>query len=245
MPLATLLNPDDPIYAFEHMQQHRALFAVLSRLHHFSILPYLLDPTHDMEQPAWSWNKRHQQSHDDFNRDLPSNHEDGFTITVVTPPAATATGSSTGTTSLTLSAVTNTVMIGATVTGTGVPAGTTIVSQLSGTTGGAGVYITSQPTTLSNMALTITHPPYQQANPLDGGTFGIPQAQILLEGSGRTPENRSWWTFVNHQQHFVANNAILPLPTQSPTTAGTPPGQATVSNPWWWVDRSPIILPYW
>jgi hypothetical protein len=245
MPLAVLLNPDDPIYNFEHMMQTRQYFAVLAELHGFSILPYQLDPAFNQDQPAGPWNLRHQQSHNDFNRDLPSTYADGFTTQIITPAPANGTGTSTGTTSLTMTAVTGTIMVGATVTGVGVPAGMTIVSQASGPTGGNGTYITSAPTTLSSVALTMTHPPYTQANAMDGGTFGIPQAQILLEGGGGTPENRSWWTFVNHRQHFTANNAVLPLPTMAPTTAGTPPGEATVSNPWWWTHRAPVVFPYW
>jgi hypothetical protein len=229
----------------EHMMQTRQYFAVMAELTGFSILPYLLDPAVDANQPAWPWNLRHQQSHSDFNRDLPSTYADGYSTEVITPAAAHGTGTSTGTTSLVMTAVTGSIMIGATVAGAGVPAGVTIVSQASGTTGGAGTYITSAATTLSAVALTITHPPYTQANALDGGTFGIPQAQILLEGNGGSPENRSWWMFVNHQQHLVANNAILPLPTTAPTTAGTPPGEATVSNPWWWVSRAPVMFPFW
>ncbi|HEY2530279.1 MAG TPA: hypothetical protein VGJ20_20475 [Xanthobacteraceae bacterium] len=245
MPLAVLLNPDDPIFDFEHMMAHREYFAVMTRLANFSILPYLLDPSFDMDQPAWWWNQRHQRAHDDFNNDLPSNYANGYTLTTVTPAPAHGTGTSTGTTSLSMTAVTGTILIGAAVAGAGVPAGTTIVSQASGATGGDGTYITSAATTLAADALTITHPPYQQANPLQGGTFGIPQAQILLEGNGRSPENRSWWTFANHQEHYIANNAILPLPTTAPTTAGTPPGEATVSNPWWWINRAPVIYPFW
>ena len=63
----------------------------------------------------------------------------------------TATGA---TTNLTVSAVTGLISIGDTIAGTGVPAGTTIVSQTSGTTGGAGVYVTSAITTAS--AATVT-----------------------------------------------------------------------------------------
>jgi hypothetical protein len=245
MPLAVLLNPDDPIYAFEHMMQHREYFAVLRPLAGLSKLPYLLLPVVGGEIAAGPWQLDHQRAHDDFNHDLPSNYNNGFAITVVTPLAATGAGTSTGTTSLVMAGVANSILAGATVTGAGVPAGTTIASQVSGPSGGDGSYLTNQPTTLTGAALTITHPPYQQANPLSGGTFGIPQAQILIEGSAQTPENRSWWTFLNHQEHFVANNAILPLPTTAPTTAGTPPGQATVSNPWWWTSRAPVIFPYW
>ena len=66
---------------------------------------------------------------------------------------STSTGTASGT-ALTLSSLTGVVSIGDTVSGTGVPAGTTIVSQTSGTTGAAGVYVTSQATTAS--AATIT-----------------------------------------------------------------------------------------
>lgn len=181
MPLAILLNPDDPLYDFEHAMQHREYFAVMKALHRFSKLPYLLDPAVGAELAAGPWQLDHQQAHNDFNRDLPSNYNNGYYLTEVTP----------------------------------VP------------------------------PPTPPPPPYTQATALDAGTFGIPQAQILIEGSAQGPENRSWWTFVNHEEHFLANAAILPLPTTAPTTAGTPPGVATVSNPWWWAQRAPVIFPYW
>jgi hypothetical protein len=80
----------------------------------------------------------------------------------VTPSVATtATGTATGT-SLTLSAVTGTVQVGAVITGTGVPAAppnTTILNQQSGVTGGAGTYTTSQATTCSAAALVLTYTP--------------------------------------------------------------------------------------
>lgn len=65
---------------------------------------------------------------------------------------ATFTGAGSGT-NLTASAVTGTILVGQTVTGTGVPTNTTIVSQTSGTTGGAGVYVTSGATTSSGASL--------------------------------------------------------------------------------------------
>jgi hypothetical protein len=71
----------------------------------------------------------------------------------VTLAGATFTGTGSGT-NLTASAVTGLIGIGNTVTGTGVPANTTIVSQTSGTAGGAGVYVTSNATTSSSAALT-------------------------------------------------------------------------------------------
>lgn len=66
---------------------------------------------------------------------------------------ASFTGTGSGT-SLTTTSVTGIILAGDAVTGTGVPAGTTILSQTSGTTGGAGVYVTSQATTSSGASLT-------------------------------------------------------------------------------------------
>jgi phage tail sheath gpL-like len=86
--------------------------------------------------------------------------------------AGAATGSGSGTT-LTISAITSgSIVIGATVTGTGVPVGTTVVSQQSGTTGGVGVYTTSNPTTASAAALTFAGPP-GKSNFMSGGV-GVP-----------------------------------------------------------------------
>jgi len=66
---------------------------------------------------------------------------------------ASFTGTGSGT-NLTTTSVTGVIKVGDTVTGTGVPAGTTIISQTSGTTGGAGVYVTSAATTSSSASLT-------------------------------------------------------------------------------------------
>jgi hypothetical protein len=66
---------------------------------------------------------------------------------------ASFTGTGTGT-SLVVTSVTGIILIGDTVAGTGVPTGTTIVSQVSGTSGGAGTYKTSLPTTSSSASLT-------------------------------------------------------------------------------------------
>jgi hypothetical protein len=66
---------------------------------------------------------------------------------------ATFTGSGSGT-NLTTSAVAGTIAVGDLIVGTGVPGATTIVSQTSGTPGGAGVYVTNNATTSSGAALT-------------------------------------------------------------------------------------------
>lgn len=90
-----------------------------------------------------------------------ANYEDGSVYIGAAPAGKTATGSigatftATGTgTSLAVTSVTGLISIGDTIAGTGVPAGTTIVAQVSGTTGGAGTYTTSVATTAS--AATVT-----------------------------------------------------------------------------------------
>jgi hypothetical protein len=66
---------------------------------------------------------------------------------------ASFTGTASGV-NLTTSSVSGVIKAGDAVTGTGVPAGTTIVKQTSGVTGGAGVYVTSVTTTASSASLT-------------------------------------------------------------------------------------------
>lgn len=55
---------------------------------------------------------------------------------------------------LTVTAVTGAVTVGSTLSGAGIPAGTTVVAQLTGPLGGAGTYLTSVPTTASAASLT-------------------------------------------------------------------------------------------
>jgi hypothetical protein len=78
---------------------------------------------------------------------------------VVTGSGAGATASFTGViadTTLTASAVTGTITSGSALSGTGVTAGTTIVSQLTGTTGGAGTYQVSASQTVASTTMTTT-----------------------------------------------------------------------------------------
>lgn len=91
---------------------------------------------------------------------LYARYSDGA-ITSTLPTGASVTASSgatftaTGTVdSLVVTAVTGLISIGDTIAGTGVPAGTSIIAQVSGTAGGAGTYTTSGPTTAA--AATVT-----------------------------------------------------------------------------------------
>lgn len=75
-----------------------------------------------------------------------------YTVNQPATLGASFTGTGSGT-NLTASAVTGKIEAGQLVQGTGVPANTTIVSQSSGTPGGAGVYVTNNATTSSGAAL--------------------------------------------------------------------------------------------
>jgi hypothetical protein len=78
------------------------------------------------------------------------------TTAIAAGTAATGTGTILENT-LTISGVSNTIYPGAVVTGTGVATGTTIVSQISGTPGGAGRYAVNIPSqSVASTALTIT-----------------------------------------------------------------------------------------
>jgi len=101
--------------------------------------------------------------------------------------ATTFTGTGSGT-NLTASVVTGTIYVGDVIAGTGVPANTTIVSQTSGTPGGAGVYVTSASTTSSGASLT--------AKPLITG-FQVNQFNVQA-GIDQVPVISSTAIYVGH-----------------------------------------------
>lgn len=78
------------------------------------------------------------------------------TSAIAAGTAATGTGTIANNV-LTIAGVTNTIFAGALVTGTGVATGTTVVTQLSGTPGGAGTYAVDIPSqSVTSTALTLT-----------------------------------------------------------------------------------------
>jgi hypothetical protein len=128
-----------------------------------------------------------------------------------TPPAATATGTSTGTTSITLSSVANGPIVNnSVVTGTGVPASTTVVSQQSGTWGGNGTYTLSAATTLTGVALTFTPGggPMPWPTPTDSNTLNSIQQQ-------QTAILRSQTALLQQYQDLL-NTSLTPAPPTGP-----------------------------
>jgi hypothetical protein len=130
-----------------------------------------------------------------------------------TPPAATANGTSTGTTSITLSSVAGgPILNGTVVTGTGVPTtpATTVVSQQSGTWGGNGTYTLSAATTLTNVALTFTPGggPMPWPTPTDSNTLNTIQQQ-------QTSILRSQTALLQQYQDLL-NTSLTPAPPTGP-----------------------------
>lgn len=70
MSAASLLNPNEPAFDFEHRMAHQAMFqSEAQRLGslNFSLLPYWLDPAFsDTAVPAGWGNTLHAQAHADF-----------------------------------------------------------------------------------------------------------------------------------------------------------------------------------
>lgn len=117
----------------------------------------------------------------------------------------TAIGTSTGTTALTLASASGPIMFGSVVTGTGVPANTTIVGQTSGLAGKNGVYTTNHATTLAGVTLTLT-----PDLPIDPD--GSPQPPIVVNPATAIPGEPLIKTNAGHDYTLVLPTfAWMPL----------------------------------
>ena len=128
---------------------------------------------------------------------------------------ATFTASGTGT-DLTVSAVTGVLTVGETLSGTGIPAGTTIVSQTSGTTGGAGVYVTSQATTISAATATsfgntlvvsaVGSGSLKVGDPVSG--TGIPSGAVIASQVSGTAGGVGTYTLDQNATAYAASTTV-------------------------------------
>lgn len=98
------------------------------------------------------------------------------------------TGTIAGTT-LTTSAVTGTIAAGQTISGTGVTAGTKILAQLTGTTGGAGTYTVDQSQTTASATMTVNTKYFALDNCDIGDTSSVLNFLTLISTS--TADNNS------------------------------------------------------
>lgn len=65
MSIATLLNPDDPWFDFDHRKAHEAMLSLGSL--NFSNIPYWIDPAYgDAAVPTGWGNTLHAKAHADF-----------------------------------------------------------------------------------------------------------------------------------------------------------------------------------
>jgi hypothetical protein len=72
MALVDLLNPDDPMFAFQHAMSHRNYLGQMAPLTRFSSIPYWLDPIQAADKPSSNWNINHTFAHRDFITTLPA-----------------------------------------------------------------------------------------------------------------------------------------------------------------------------
>lgn len=108
-------------------------------------------------------------------------------LTLSSCQGSSFTGTGSGTT-LTASAVTGAIKPGTVVAGTGVPAGTTIVGQLTGTAGGAGTYQTNAATTSSGASLTTSGVPTDsQGRPANLVVLSVTTAAANWRDDGGAP----------------------------------------------------------
>ena len=68
---------------------------------------------------------------------------------------------------------------------------------------------------------------------------GIPTNQNLLNPDLADARSRAWWTFANHQEHYIADDTMLPLPNTVDQTG------APASAPWWIPAPRWTPPPYW
>lgn len=139
---------------------------------------------------------------------------------------ATASGTSTGTTSITLSGVVGRIKLPSTITGSGVPANTYLVSQTSGTPGGNGVYVTSAATTLANITLSLTG-----TIPIEPD--GNPQQPIVVNPATVIPgEPLSKTASANTFTLTLPTFAFMPLAIATITNiSSVPPWAGKTGNP--------------
>ncbi len=102
-----------------------------------------------------------------------------FSFTGSIAPSYNNTGDLTQGILTTSGAITGTIVVGGIISGTGVVTGTQIVSQLTGTPGGAGTYVVSNPTTVASAAISGT---YGLFTP--GTVTGTINIGDVLSGSG-------------------------------------------------------------
>ena len=137
------------------------------------------------------------------------------------------------TTSLVVTAVSNLISVGDTVTGTGIPASTTVVSQLSGTPGGAGTYQLSNANTASAASCTSA----SNILYISALITGVPAVGQTVTGAGVTeavitsgPAGTTGLYKVSGAQQNVASETITGLATAPVVTFDSVSGAFVIAS---------------
>lgn len=146
----------------------------------------------------------------------------GFVMTVTAVQNQTFTGTSAGTTELTIAAPSGTIFPGYAIgpLGPTIPFGTQILYQLSGTIGGAGVYVTNNPTTSSSSALTASwNLAVNQF--VFGGTaiLGLVESGTMITALGTGTGGVGTYT-VSKSQTISSENMLTVAPVRDDVTMG-------------------------
>lgn len=180
---------------------------------------------HELPQSSAAWDKFH------FNHFLDHKIILGVVAQKVGTVGATFIGTGSGT-NLTVTSVTGTIVFNGTASlrGNGVPTNTAILSQSSGTPGGAGVYVTSHATTSSGATLESINGPavlfmppiypvpgniytakiaqwhqilHQQMNTISGSP-----SSDMLQVDLSTPENALSFLEPNYRDHLIFHQFV-------------------------------------
>ena len=89
------------------------------------------------------------------------------------------------------------------------------------------------------------HDDFRVALPSDWNSpnQGIPTQQILVDSDLSNPGSEAWWTFANHQEHYVANTIILPALPEAQTAIVN--GMLVVLPPTWISPSRWTLPPFW
>jgi hypothetical protein len=158
----------------------------------------------------------------------------------------TGVANSTGTTTVTLSALTGTIVVGSFLFGSGVPISTYLTGQTSGPAGGNGAYTTNNPTTLSNIAVTFEAPFNTAVG--TGTSTGTSLAVSAMSGTIEINSTVSGagipvGTKVTGQTSGSAGAAGTYTTNQPTTASGTPVAfTPSATAPTWPVPQDPTTL---
>lgn len=147
---------------------------------------------------------------------------ENYTTTAIVSGATASVTASISTTNLTVSAVLSggPIMVGDIVSGTGVTSGTVIVSQTSGTVGGAGVYVVNHSQTVGSETISI------------GGTLiNANSIYVAVTGGAAADVAQAIWSKKPPGCGYTGNTTVTVYDTAAPYTSPYPSYSVTYEIP--------------